>query len=152
MGNEHDNDVFVRQAKHDFSMHQDNLFWSRIETLIAVQGGILAGSYALGQENILLALPLVIAGAFITILLFSIAERDQLMRDQAFRESKVPPTEIVAQWHTPFRGRSLVRAVFIMLLIADLCLSAYLICQKAVAPPGGSNAASSGGASGDVRK
>lgn len=112
----------VRQAKDRFSIHQDNLFWSRTQTLIGLQVATLGGTYAL-QATILLAVGLMLFGIALTVILWIIAERDQDHRDLAFAESGLPPTRLNNQG----MGRLLIRIVFTILISADAFLLGWLL-------------------------
>lgn len=110
-----------RAAKHDFSMHQDNLFWSRTQTLIAVQGGTLAGAFAVKDYDALW-LPLLVFGAVLTGLLLATAERDQNDRDLAFQQSRIPRVKQRSRQV----GRILMRLVFGLMFAADFWLLLWI--------------------------
>ena len=101
-----------KSAKHDYSIHQDNLFWSRVQTLMAIQTGTLAGSYYLAyekQDNLEVAWCLTALGVILTALLWIIAERDQLHRHKSLLASEVPETIINPGFPLNLNGGSAVR-------------------------------------------
>ena len=119
------------------SAHQDSLLWSRVQLLVAVQGAVLAGSYAL-RGGFLPPLMLV-TGAVLTGLIIALVEKDRLDRDgnrplidalamrllpadlresHGFRFSAEPP-----KWFPFLRGRYILRTVLWGFLAADLLLS-----------------------------
>jgi len=65
-------------------MHQNQLLWSRVQTLIFIQGAVLASGYTLGAKPVGPYLPgpiLLVIGACLTALLAMVAESDQAARD-----------------------------------------------------------------------
>lgn len=113
------------KSKDTFSIHQDNLVWSRTQTLIAIQGGVLAGAYAV-QCSLLLAVPLLLLGIALTVILWIIVERDQDHRDRAFHLSGLRPTRPPA-WIT---GRHLIRVALSLMLFADEYLLIWLVSKE----------------------
>ena len=59
-------------------IHQDRLLWSRVQTVHAVEAGILAGAFALnfGWKNPFFAGLLLIIGGVLTLFLFFLVKRD----------------------------------------------------------------------------
>src|SRR4051812_6947798 len=82
-----------QKLKHAYGVHQDSLLWSRVQTLIAIQGATIGGTYYSRQY---LYGPMLVAwlGVVLTGLLWIIAERDQIHREQSRKESGVPATDI----------------------------------------------------------
>jgi hypothetical protein len=68
--------------------------------------------------------PLVVLGFVLTLILWWIAERDQEHRDLAFKETGLPETRPKGC----FGARRLMRVVFILLLLADGYLVAWMYC------------------------
>ncbi len=60
-------------------IHQDNLLWSRVQILIAIQGAVITGSYFLRTTWI--SYLLLLNGIFLTILLIFLVSKDQNDRD-----------------------------------------------------------------------
>jgi len=111
-----------KKAKHDFALHQDNLYWSRMQLLIAVQGAVLAGTHHLRQE-IAIAIALTMLGTILSLLILMTMRRDDEMGSKAFDESAVPKTEVGRIW---LKGRYFAYLAFALLLIADWVLLAYV--------------------------
>ena len=116
-----------QKSKDAYSIHQDNLVWSRSQTLIAIQGGALAGAFSL-RSHLELAWPWLILGAVLTLLLWGIAERDQNQRDAAFKETGLEVTPGSGNGV----GRWLIRVVFLLLLAADIYLFCWLIWKNPI--------------------
>lgn len=72
--------VGLYQALTEHRIHQDQLLWSRVQTLHLIQAGILGGSFALRFSS---SIPvfggiLLILGGFLTFFLFLITRYDYL--------------------------------------------------------------------------
>jgi hypothetical protein len=121
---EHAEEMLIRNAKHDYSIHQDGLFWSRVQTLIALQSATLAGSFYLHTEakgqGPYFALLLTGLGMCLTVLLWIMAERDQLHREASRIAAKVPESKIEPSFPLCLSGESAVRWTIVLLLYADV--------------------------------
>jgi len=62
-----------------YLLHQDQLSWSRTQTLVAVEAGVLAAAFYLNGKSS--AVPLLLGG-FIVWLLWCLIRRDWQVRDQ----------------------------------------------------------------------
>jgi hypothetical protein len=111
-----------KAAKHAYSVHQDQLVWSRVQTLIAVQTGTLAGTYYLGREpaDFTAASLLTALGLFLTALLWVVVERDQLHREKSRIESDVPETKIDPRFPLCLTGGRIIRLVVLVLAYSDI--------------------------------
>lgn len=108
------------QEKHAYSMHQDSLLWSRIQVLIAIQTGTLTGTFYFGQQDdILYAAMLSGLGLVLTVLLWILAERDQLHREKSLVESGVKATTIAPEFPLSIRGADIIRIVIVLLAYSD---------------------------------
>jgi hypothetical protein len=115
----------LRKSKDAFALHQDMLLWSRVQTLIAIQGGTLAGIYSLNtgaSPNAYVSVLLAGLGLIMTVLLLFIAERDQIARNEAFELTGYSPTLVDPVRYLGIRGKGLVRLVFVILMTADIAL------------------------------
>ena len=115
-----------QKAMHDFSLHQDTLLWSRVQTLIAIQSGTLAGTYFLQSSNRPMAIVLMCLGIALTLLLFFIMLHDQIARDQASDDSGVPWTKWARRWYAPLSGGESMCLVYLLLVAADISLLAWV--------------------------
>jgi len=59
--------------------HHDRMIWSRVQTLIAVQGAVIGGSYAIGNHR--LAGVFLLGGAILSLVIYQLVVRDQKDRD-----------------------------------------------------------------------
>ncbi len=121
------NDNDAKKAKDAFSIHQDNLVWSRSQTLIAIQGGTLAGAYGL-RATPELSLPLLGLGLALTVLLWIVVERDQNHRDAAFRQSGLEETPGTGKGV----GRWLIRIALGLLLASDIYVFCWLVWKPQI--------------------
>jgi amino acid permease len=111
----------VQKAKHTYSIHQDGLLWSRVQVLIAIQSATIAGTYYLVQKGqTLYACLLTALGLVLTVLLWIIAERDQLHREQSLALSGVEPTELAVGFPFAPKGAIIIRIVILLLMYADV--------------------------------
>jgi hypothetical protein len=73
------NDAEIYNFLTRYYLHQDQLSWSRIQTIVAIEGAVLAGALAKGG---LLACGLLAFGALVIWLLWKLINRDWQVRDQ----------------------------------------------------------------------
>jgi hypothetical protein len=104
-----------------YAIHQDNLMWSRLQTLGIVQVAALSGAYALRADTGL-ALSVLALGVVFTMLLLFLLKRDQLMRDKL--EEQVPDLDYGVHrcWCAPLKGREVASLLFAGLFIVDIVL------------------------------
>lgn len=113
-----------KKAKHDFAMHQDKLLWSRMQLLVAVQGGALVGVYSLPTKDFLIAVGLAVLGFLLTCLILLTMIRDDSLGSRAFEESGVPASVTGLPWW--FKGRYFAYAAIGLLLLADVLLLVHV--------------------------
>jgi hypothetical protein len=112
-----------KKAKHDYSMHQDKLLWSRATLLVAIQGATLSGMYAVRDDRPVFAW-LAGLGIVLTILVVLTMQRDILMGNKAFAESGVPETKLAG--HRLLKGRYFAFAASGLLIASDAALFLYV--------------------------
>ncbi len=66
-------------ALMSLAVHQDSLMWSRVQIILAVQGGVLVGAYGTRAEA-LVASSLLVFGAAVTLVVLVMMGRDRLFR------------------------------------------------------------------------
>jgi hypothetical protein len=120
-----------------FWVHQNQLLWDRTNTLIAVQAGLLAGSYALRQQP-RLAGSIFVAGAFFSLMLYLIILRHIVHRDCNNPLMKQIFTALVSQtllanstftlsvpvsWRAPVKASGILIGSAVFFLFFDLYLA-----------------------------
>ena len=115
-----DNVELSQDQALSFVLHQDNLMWSRIQTMQAVQLAGLGGCYAL-RDTVWLAISILFLGAMLTVLVFCILKRDQLIRDKLLPASKLD-WRVPLTWYAPITGTQVTWMILIVLLLADMVL------------------------------
>ena len=80
---------------------------------------------------------LMLLGMALTVLLWSLAERDQLHRQRSLDDSRVRETNIddIVPWYLKLKGGETIRIVFGLLLFSDLFLMGWLLCNRPRPPP-----------------
>jgi hypothetical protein len=130
-----------------FFLHQDQLYWSSTQLLLAIQAGVLASGYTLRKSW--LGPAILIAGAFITLLLFFLVlkyewDRDvnlhildklardllpRTIKDELLKEGRKEPfirlSATPPRWLRFIRGRYIIRSILIGLILVD-ALFAFL--------------------------
>jgi hypothetical protein len=132
------------------ALHQDRLLWSRVQLLIAVQGAVLAGSYALRASW--LAPAILGFGAALTLLLISLVEKDQLDRDvnqklldelgsrclpEDLRNPGIRFTAKIPKGSLILRGRHVLRLVLWGFFVLDLVLGVLHATHAELFPAAG---------------
>ena len=126
-------------------IHHDRMLWSRVQLLIAVQGAIIAGSYALGDHT--LAGVFLFAGAVLSLVVYELVTKDQLNRDaneeivdllssllipkgvadQLAREGRTRPfirmSADAPKWRPFVRSRYLIRILIWAFIVFDIALA-----------------------------
>lgn len=126
-----------------FAIHQDQLLWSRVQTLIAITAGTISGSYV--ARGTVGGLSVAVIGFIATGLLAVLALKDENDRNQQLRyldeisrafiddfkgttfygqHSGNPPqiSEYRAFGGVPIRGGVILRAVFALMLLVETAL------------------------------
>lgn len=119
----------IDKAKDQFSMHQDNLMWSRAQTLIAVQTAVLAGGYGITEAAI--GASVLVLGILLTVAIWLLFERDRAHRESAFERVRphLQPDESKFRWFEKVKGCFVMRTIFILTLVADFALLCYVACK-----------------------
>jgi hypothetical protein len=104
-----------------FILHQDNLMWSRLQTMQAVQLAGLAAAYALRCQASL-SVAIVSLTALLTLLAFCLLRRDFVIQERIL--DRFPQFEWSAsrRVHAPLKGREGAWAILALLLAADVYL------------------------------
>ncbi len=117
------------QALMAHYLHQDNILWNQIRTLIAIQAGVLAAGYAL--RNGTLSPIIMLFGTMLTFLLLLFilkSEQDRDVNRQIMDEHKIDPRAMLSTsppcWRKWATGKNLIRVVVIMFIILDMMLAA----------------------------
>ncbi|GEM_PF-3320961 len=135
-------------------IHHDRMIWSRVQILIAVQGAITAGAYAVGDHR--LAAGAFLGGGLLAFVIYELVTKDQMDRDvnrqviDAFSEEFLPDevkqrlqqqgqrqpfvrlSAPPPKWRPFLRGRYLIRLVIWAFIVSDLVLA--LLHMLGVAP------------------
>ena len=141
-GSSQDATLYAAVLRH--YLHQDAILWSRVQVLLAIQAGVLAGAVAL-RTNAFVAAAVLLLGAFFTLLLLLLGLKDELDRDinlplldaLARRITAAAPFPDLAldlrtpirmasprrPWHVPLRGRTILRFSLILLMVLDVALA-----------------------------
>jgi len=121
------------------------MLWSRVHLLLAVQGAVIGGSYAVGNHR--LASIFLVAGAALSLVVYELVSKDQLNRDAnddliAALGARLIPTDVEDQlagegrtrpfirmsadtpkWRPFVRGRYLIRTVIWAFIAFDVVLA-----------------------------
>ncbi len=123
-------------------IHQDQLIWSRVQIIHAVEAGILAGGYALNSiwENPLFAGLLLIIGGVLTLFLFFLVKRDYadhmvnatIVDELAERllPSDMKEQNLTVRWTAErrgLRGHHMIYTSVIGFTVLDFVLGIYLL-------------------------
>lgn len=112
----------IQKAKDAYGMHLDKLFWSRVQTLIAVYGATLAGMYALRAVTTLWV-PLAVIGFGLVVIVWIFAERDHELRDLSFEQSGIPRTRVPRV----VRSIGIFRFAMTLLLVTEFGLAVWIL-------------------------
>jgi hypothetical protein len=126
-------------------IHHDRMVWARVQLLIAVQGAVIAGSYAVGDHR--LAGVFLLAGAALSLVIYELVTKDQLDRDansniidvlgellvpaeaeKRLQERRCPHLNVrmsanPPKWRPFVRGKYLIPVVIWTFIVFDLSLS-----------------------------
>jgi hypothetical protein len=116
-----DDNSMTSEGALSFILHQDNLMWSRIQTIEAVQLAGLAASYTVRSQP-LLAITTASLTALLTLLVFCLLRRDAMIQTELL--VKFPQFEWSAprKWDAPLKGREVTWLVLVILLTADILI------------------------------
>ena len=143
-------DGFYR-ALISLRIHQDRLLWSRVQLLIAVQGAVIGGSYAIGDH--FLAGSILFAGFVLSLVIHELVAKDQIDRDVNLKlidqlGNLLIPEEIKKGLTQPYirfsgdppkycsftRGRNLIRFAIWFFILLDAILAILHFYKPELAP------------------
>jgi|GEM_PF-1623186 len=104
-----------------FILHQDNLMWSRIQIMHAVQFAGLAAAYAV-DDKAAVSIAILIVTATLTLLAFCLLRRDRIIQGELLDLHPQFGWSSPRKWHTPLKGSEVAWAYVVLLLAADACL------------------------------
>ena len=104
-----------------FFLHQDNLMWSRLQTMGVVQIGAISSAYALRSTR-WLSLSILFLGTVLTLLIFFLMKRDELMRMRIEEQLEALDYRVYRKWYAPIKGREATWVFIIVLLSVDVIL------------------------------
>jgi hypothetical protein len=123
-----------KKAKHDFSIHQDKLAWSRVQYLTVAHAGVLAGLAAF-RSDLVVQIGLLVFGMMLTTLVLFLIERDRYFEREALRESGVPPVSKKRMTRSQkLKGRCFNFLAVGLLILAEVSAIVYFQF-KPPAPP-----------------
>lgn len=109
-----------------FFLHQDNMQWSRLQTLGTVQVAALGGAY-LVREDRLVAIAAILIGFVLSVLVFLLFKRDEQYRLKVEEKLEALNITVPRKWYAPLTGREIAWLVFGILFLADLCLGTLIV-------------------------
>ena len=133
--NEPDSGFF--RALLGYYQHQDNLLWNRLQTIGVIQIAGLGAAYGL-KSNRLVSMLLILFGLMLSILIFLLMKRDEMIRDsnlalvdKIVNQLAKPYNEnfrmtVKPKWPAPFRGKTVLLIMMLLLLSANI-LTAIII-------------------------
>ncbi len=104
-----------------FFLHQDNLMWSRLQTMGVIQIGAISSAYALRSTR-WLSLSILFFGIVLTLLLFFLMKRDELMRTRIEEQLGALDYRVFRKWYAPIKGSEAAWIIIISLLAVDVIL------------------------------
>lgn len=110
--------------KTSYFLHQDNLYWNRLQTLGVIQIAVLSGAYALKNDKIFAGLILIL-GVVLSLLTFFLLKRDELIRNELEKDLGGFKYEAKRRWFAPLKGREITWLLIVILLFADIVLWFY---------------------------
>ena len=136
------------QSLVQHKIHQDQLLWSRIQIVHAIQVGALAGGFALhlAWHNSFLGGLALIGGGLLTLFLFFLVLGDYadmevnepIMKDLARRllpfgtKGEVRWTDRSVLYRRVLPGHYMIYAGLILFMTADFVLGACLLCKPSI--------------------
>jgi hypothetical protein len=123
----HDDAVY--QWLTSYLLHQDQLSWSRTQTIVAVEAGVLAGAFYLNGRAAVIPLLL---GAVVIWLCWSLICRDWQIRDQDL--SKLDDVHeqfgirvICDEQHPWWSGKKVSRFLIWVMIAVNIALAAFFL-------------------------
>jgi len=117
----HDDSRLSPDNMMSFILHQDNLMWSRIQTIAFVQLAALSAAYSVRSQR-WLATSLIGLGLFLTFLLFGLLRRDEMQRSKIHDQFPALKWTVGRKWYSPLTGRETTWVFLVTLLITDLLM------------------------------
>ena len=108
-----------------YCIHQDSLMWSRLQTIGVVQVGALSAAYALQCEK-WLSLSIILLGIMLTLLVFFLLKRDELVRTANEKLLCGLNFTRPRRWYAPLKGREVAWIIVGVLLLSDAAF-AYVV-------------------------
>lgn len=116
---EHEHDKITADGALSFLLHQDNLMWSRLQTMQAVQLAGLAGAYTV-RSTVPAAIAILVVSALLTLLMFGLRRRDELILAEFQRSTLSMTWRAPRKWYAPLTGRETTWALLAILLTVDV--------------------------------
>ena len=150
---DHRHDSALYSALMAHYLHQDRLFWSRTQLLIAVQAAVLATGFS--QRGHWLALAIMLFGALLTFLIMILVIKDQAdrdvnlpimdnladdllpdgIKDKLRQEGNDTRIRLTTTLRSRFiRGRCIMKSVLIMLIFIDILLGVLYTWARCLFP------------------
>lgn len=122
----HQMDHLGNAEKLSFIMHQDNLMWSRLQTIAVIQIGALSAAYGLRKTE-WLSLAILGFGLVLTPLTFFLLKRDELCRMKI--EEQLPQLDwgVDRTWFAPLKGREATWIITGALIVADFFMCVIIV-------------------------
>jgi len=114
-----DNDDMTLDGALSFILHQDNMMWSRIQTMEAVQLAGLAAAYAVRCQPAL-SIAIVSLAAVLTLLVFCLLRRDAMIQTELLAKFPKLGWSAPRKWDAPLKGREVTWIFLAILLTADI--------------------------------
>lgn len=125
-------------ALMDQYAHQNELLWSRVQTLSAIQAAVIAGSFAVPKEPSVYYVGVLLLGIILTFLVLPVIWRDIKVRecnrgiieklgkefDKDFVLNPEPPQ------YFPVRGDHIILVAVVLLLLVDFALLFWIPIPK----------------------
>ncbi|MBI1811645.1 MAG: hypothetical protein HY035_11565 [Nitrospirae bacterium] len=115
-----------------FYLHQDRLMWSRVQTIVAVQGAVLGATYSLRKYDYFVWCGILALGVMLTVLIFFVMKRDQQVRDEIAEQignsfPLIPPPKWPA-----LRGRFAIFLIVVILVGTDIALAIGMLIHRKI--------------------
>jgi hypothetical protein len=123
-----------------YYIHQNQLMWSRVQILIAIQAGVLGGAYTL-RKLVVIDVVMLVFGALLTVFLLFMMRRDEQIRDANIgllesmaRSFSGTPFQLRPPPSGPARFRASVisRFAFYLFIVVDIVVALLLVFRPDV--------------------
>ena len=109
-----------------FILHQDNLMWSRIQTMAVIQVAAVGAAYAL-RPTPSLSIGVLILALVLTFLVFGLLRRDELQRSKVHETLEALNWSVPRSWYSPLRGGETTWVIFFLLVGVDVLLGILIL-------------------------